>query len=78
MQQRGGLGQAELTRHWDQLADAEKQESFVRTFAYTSGTAYGLLLDLSSADWRRRLRVTDDLATLVMNTLSIEPASDEA
>src|SRR5881397_1245285 len=29
----------------DQLAAAEAQESFVRTFAYASGPAYGLLLD---------------------------------
>jgi len=30
------------------LAEAEKGESFVRTFAYATGPAYGLLLDVSS------------------------------
>ena len=60
----------------DQLAEAEVQESFVRTFAYASGPAYGLLLDTSSDGWRRKLRPTDDLATLLMNALSVQPAMD--
>jgi hypothetical protein len=60
----------------DQLTAAEKQESFVRMFAYTSGTAYGLLLDASSDGWRRRVRATDDLANLLMNALSVQPVSD--
>ena len=32
----------------DQLTKAETEDSFVRTFAYASGPAYGLLLDASS------------------------------
>jgi hypothetical protein len=60
----------------DQLAAAEKQESFVRTFASTSGTAYGLLLDAASSGWTRRVRSTDDLATLVMRALAVQPVSD--
>ncbi|HET9275596.1 MAG TPA: hypothetical protein VFN96_05945, partial [Gemmatimonadales bacterium] len=58
------------------LADAETGESFVRTFAYASGPAYGLLLDASSPGWTRRVRGTDDLATLVMRALAVQPASD--
>src|SRR4029450_6937514 len=38
------------------LAGAETGESFVRTFAYFTGPAYGLLLDGSSPDWRQRVR----------------------
>jgi len=60
----------------ERLAAAEAQESFVRTFAYASGPAYGLLLDASSPGWRRRLRSTDDLATLVMRALDVQPATD--
>jgi hypothetical protein len=60
----------------DQLAAAETQESVVRTFASTSGTAYGLLLDASSPGWTRRVRSTDDLATLVMRALAVQPATD--
>jgi acetyl esterase/lipase len=55
---------------------AALEASFVRTFAYVSGPAYGLLLDASSPGWRRRLRGTDDLATLLMGALAVEPAGD--
>ena len=60
----------------DLLAKGETGESFVRTFAYMSGPAYGLLLDASSPGWTRSVRGTDDLATLVMRALAVEPASD--
>jgi hypothetical protein len=60
----------------DQLATAETQESFVRTFAYASGPAYGLLLDASSPGWTRRVRSTDDLASVVASTLAVQPATD--
>ena len=60
----------------DLLANAEQAESFVRTFAYMSGPAYGLLLDASSPGWTRRVRGTDDLATLVMRALAVQPATD--
>jgi hypothetical protein len=54
------------------------EASFVRTFAYVSGPAYGLLLDASSPGWTRRVRGTDDLATLVMGALAVQPATDAA
>ena len=60
----------------DLLANAEAGESFVRTFAYTSGPAYGLLLDASSPGWTRRVRGTDDLGTVVMRALAVQPATD--
>jgi hypothetical protein len=62
----------------DQLAAAEQQESFVRTFAYASGTAYGLLLDEVSSGWRRAVRASDDLATLLASALAIQPPGDAA
>jgi hypothetical protein len=61
----------------DLLTDAEAgalEASFVRTFAYTSGPAYGVLLDASSPGWTRRVRGTDDLAALLMGALAVEPA----
>jgi len=60
----------------DLLARAEAEESFVRTFAYKTGPAYGLLLDASSPGWTRRVRGTDDLATLLMRALALQPATD--
>jgi hypothetical protein len=60
----------------DGLTSGEAGESFVRTFAYISGPAYGLLLDAASPEWKRRVRNTDDLATLLANALAVEPASD--
>jgi hypothetical protein len=60
----------------DLLAAAETGESFVRTFAYASGPAYGLLLDAASPGWTRTVRGTDDLATLVMRALAVQPATD--
>ena len=58
------------------LTAAESEESFVRTFAYTSGPAYGLLLDASSPGWTRRIRGTDDLVTLLTTALAVQPAAD--
>jgi hypothetical protein len=55
---------------------AEAQESFLRTFPSTSGPAYGLLLDASSAGWRQRLRATDDLGALLMHAFGVQPADD--
>jgi hypothetical protein len=63
----------------DLLVNAEAtalEASFVRTFAYMSGPAYGLLLDVSSPGWTRRVRGTDDLATLLTRVLAVQPASD--
>jgi hypothetical protein len=62
----------------DLLVSGETGESFVRTFAYTSGPAYGVLLDAASPDWRRRVRHTDDLGTLLAMALGVQPTGDAA
>ena len=65
----------------DLLANAEAgalDASFVRTFAYMSGPAYGLLLDASAPGWTRRVRSTDDLGALVMRAFAVQPATDAA
>jgi hypothetical protein len=55
---------------------AALEASFVRTFAYVSGPAYGLLLDASYPGWTRRVRGSDDLGTLVMGAFAVQPATD--
>jgi len=65
-----------ITGALELLVTAEAEESFVRTFAYKSGPAYGLLLDAASPGWTRRVRGADDLGTLVMGALAIQPATD--
>jgi hypothetical protein len=62
----------------DELAAAEGGESFVRTFAYASGPAYGLLLDAASPGWTRRVRASDDPAAMLMRALDVQPAADAA
>jgi hypothetical protein len=58
------------------LTELDSDVSFVRTFAYTSGPAYGVLLDAASPGWRQKLRGTDDLAVLLMGALAVQPAAD--
>lgn len=64
------VGALDLLVHTERIA---KDASFVRTFAYFSGPAYGLLLDASSPDWRKRIKNTDDLAVLLIQALNIKP-----
>lgn len=56
-----------------QLGDAPARESFVRTFAYPSGAAYGLLLDDAFPGWRSSVQADDDLGMMLMTALDIVP-----
>jgi len=47
------------------LARAEGEESYVRSFAYASGPAYGLLLDRYAPGWRGRIIETSDLGQML-------------
>jgi hypothetical protein len=67
-----------IARALELLAGAEEGESFVRTFAYTSGPAYGLLLDVASPGWPRNVRASDDPAALLMRALGVQPVADAA
>ena len=60
----------------DELAGQESGESYVRTAAYASGPAYGLLLDAASPGWTRTVRASDDPAAMLMRALAIQPAAD--
>lgn len=48
-----------------QLDAAATRPSFVRSFAYATGPAYGLLLDRVKPSWNRKAQQTDDLAALL-------------
>src|SRR5687768_5591837 len=69
---------AAIARALDELAAAEGGESFVRTFAYASGPAYGLLLDAASPGWTRTIRASDDPTALLMRALGVQPVGDAA
>lgn len=56
----------------EQLKQSEDKETFVLTFAYASGAAYGLLLDISAPNWTRKLKVSDDLGRLLATSLGIQ------
>ena len=57
----------------DQLKKAADNQTFVRTFAYASGAAYGLLLDAYSPGWTRNIKNTDDLGDLLMRESNLGP-----
>ena len=67
---------AAITSALERLGEVESGESYVRTFAYASGPAYGVLLDAASPGWTRRVRASDDLATLLATALALHPATD--
>jgi hypothetical protein len=67
-------GSPNLNRHLiDQtLKEAPQKQTFVRSFAYASAPAYGVLLDETKADWRKNLKKDDDLANLLRARLRVE------
>ena len=67
-----------MARALELLAGAENGESYVRTFAYNSGPAYGLLLDAASPGWPRKMRVNDDPEAMLMRALGVQPVADAA
>lgn len=68
------LARADAVTQLDQIVIVNP--SFVRTFAYPSGAAYGLLLDQYSPGWTRRIKSTDDLGVMVAAAAHAEPAAD--
>lgn len=61
-----------------QLKEAEGARSFVRSFAYASGPAYGLLLDEAGAEWRKGLGPESDFGLLLQRALALKtPANIE-
>ncbi len=58
------------------LRRGTEYESFIRSFAYASGPAYGYLLDKAKPDWRKNLRGRDDLGQLLKEAMGISPSGD--
>jgi hypothetical protein len=54
------------------LKEGSQKQTFVRSFAYASGPAYGLLLDETGEDWRKSLNKDDDLGALLQTKLNIK------
>jgi hypothetical protein len=55
----------------DQLRTA--RPSYVRSFAYVTGPAWGLLLDDAAPGWHRRLGARVDMSSLLAEALKINP-----
>jgi hypothetical protein len=51
-------------------------KTFVRSFAYTSGPAYGMLLDERAPGWRAKLTAQSDLGALLAQTAGDGPLPD--
>jgi hypothetical protein len=60
------------------LHEAEATPTFVRSFAYASGPAWGTLLDRKRRRWTRALRRTDDLGELVATAWHVMLPADVA
>lgn len=60
------------------LKEEARRESFVRSFAYASGPAYGLLLDEAAPGWTRRLKKDDDLGELLRTRLRVKLPKGDA
>ncbi len=68
---KAGAGSEAAREAQDRLSAATQRETFVRSFAYASGAAYGLLLDDAVPAWRERLRPEDDLGLLLEKALGL-------
>jgi len=58
------------------IVSRAQQESFMRSFAYASGPAYGILLDEAGANWRQGLVREGDLGNLLAKAASIDLSVD--
>jgi hypothetical protein len=54
------------------LKEGANKQTFVRSFAYATGPAYGVLLDETKTEWRKNLKKEDDLGVLLQKKLSIK------
>lgn len=58
------------------LEREERSESLVRSFAYASGPAYGLLLDAHAPGWRQNVTARAHLADLLAQALDVRVPPD--
>jgi hypothetical protein len=55
-----------------ELREFASRPSFMRSFAYASGPAYGLLLDQTKSNWRKSVKQERDLAAILAKALAIK------
>jgi len=55
------------------LANAEKGDSFARSFAYASGAAWGTLIEMKDPRWTRKVKAGDDLGAIAARLWRVEP-----
>lgn len=74
-----GLDAAEQARYVAGKLERRPAEmpTFVRSFAYLSGPAYGLLLDAASPGWQRRAKSGDDLGSLLQSAMNLPAPEPE-
>jgi len=73
----GHMGAARR-RAAEELQAASARATFVRSFAYATGAAYGLLLDELGTSWRSGLKPDTDLGDLLGRATDLAPAEDAA
>jgi hypothetical protein len=75
-----GLPRDQIVRQLGiQLDAAQTEESLVSSFAYWSGSAYGLLLDIYGSDWRKGLTSASDFGQLLRKASGVSalPVTNE-
>jgi hypothetical protein len=58
------------------LASGDKEQSLMRSFAYTAGPAWGAVLEAKDKTWTRRVKASDDFGALAQRAWRIAPARD--
>jgi hypothetical protein len=60
----------------DKLRDAETTPTFVRSFAYASGPAWGTLIEMKRPRWTRAAKASDDLGNVAADAWHVGAAAD--
>jgi hypothetical protein len=72
-----GTGGEETRQSFARLLErTDRTSSFVRSFAYSTGPAYGLLLDVAKPEWRASFRPASDLADTLAAALTLTATTD--
>jgi len=58
------------------LRDADRSESYMRSFAYRTGPAWGALIEMKSPHWTRSLKPSDDLALVAQRAWKLKTPKD--
>jgi hypothetical protein len=73
---RGTADAATVEAVIERLSSAQSEPNYSRSFAYVSGPAYGLLLDLSGKPWRKGLTSKSDLGELLRQFYDVKLPAD--